>query len=439
MNRSAYIYFSVVIAAAIGLSALAFWAIDGGVPHSHLLGVLAFVGLGILAEVLAMDVGPSRSASSSIGFIPLLACIIIFPLGIALCAAIAVHSFTQLVVRRRIPWKAAFNISQAALSIGVAAYTFQLLGGNSSVGSQTNLLAFFGLAISFFASNLILVSIAIALTQGQSIIRTARQAIGASGGNLVFDLLASPIALVVCVLYDVFYVGGIVLILLPLVLIRYSYLSKTQLQEANRNLLRVLIKAIETRDPYTSGHSLRVSTLAQAIAEDLGLSNRKIQQIETAALLHDIGKIDPIFASLISKPSDLTHEEREIIKTHAALGADLLRSLTSFDDELIRAVRHHHERFDGKGYPDGLVGTASPLAARIIMLCDSIDAMLSDRAYRRALSIEQTRRELVRCSGTQFDPEIVAVILRCNTLERAAALVVREPSTAPLATAAGSH
>src|SRR5690606_24983971 len=218
-------------------------------------------------------------------------------------------------------------------------------------------------------------------------------------------------------------------------LIRYSYLSKVQLQQANRDLLRALVKAIETRDPYTSGHSLRVSSLARAIAEDLGLSRRQVEQVETAALLHDIGKIDMVYAPLIRKPGELTPEERTVIQSHATKGAELLRSLSSVDEEVIRGVRHHHERYDGSGYPDGLAGKVIPIAARIIMLSDSIDAMLSDRPYRRALTVEQARVELLRCSGTQFDPDIVEAILRANTLERADGLRISldDASIAPSA------
>lgn len=213
---------------------------------------------------------------------------------------------------------------------------------------------------------------------------------------------------------------------LPLLLIRYSYLSKVQLQQANRDLLKVLIKVIETRDPYTSGHSLRVSNLARLIAEDLGLPRRHVEQVETAGLLHDIGKIDAIFASIIQKPSDLTEDELRVIKTHAVKGAEFLKSMTSLNDAVIEGVRHHHERYDGKGYPDRLRGDAIPLYSRIIMICDAIDAMLSDRPYRSALPVEAVERELLRCAGTQFDPEITRVIVRHGTLSRARELVRRE-------------
>jgi putative nucleotidyltransferase with HDIG domain len=236
------------------------------------------------------------------------------------------------------------------------------------------------------------------------------------------------------------YIGGLLLMLMPLLLIRYSYLSKVQLQQANRDLLKVLIKTIETRDPYTSGHSLRVSQLARLIAEDLGLSRRRVEQVETAGLLHDIGKIDTIYTAIIQKPSDLTEDERRVIKTHAVKGADFLKSMTSLNDAVIEGVRHHHERYDGMGYPDRLRGDAIPLYSRIIMICDAIDAMLSDRPYRSALTVDRVQDELLRCSGTQFDPEITGVIIRCGTLTRAHELVKKQGDPLEMvAVAAGDH
>jgi putative nucleotidyltransferase with HDIG domain len=325
--------------------------------------------------------------------------------------------------------KASFNIAQAVISVGLAGYVYtQFLdpGVQAAIVRPTvDYVGYLALATTFFAVNIVLASTAIALIKQQRLLIVFKQVIGPRGGNLWYDLLASPIAIVPAILYFDYFVTGILIILLPLLLIRYSYLSKVQLEEANRDLLKVLVKAIETRDPYTSGHSVRVATLARLIAEDLRLPERRIDEIETAALLHDIGKIDSIYETVIRKPYDLNEEERDLIRTHATKGADLLQSLSSVSAEVIRGVRHHHERCDGTGYPDGLRGAEIPMAGRIIMLCDSVDAMLSDRPYRRALSISKVRSELIRCSGTQFDPAIVQVVLSKNTLERAAGLVAK--------------
>jgi len=189
------------------------------------------------------------------------------------------------------------------------------------------------------------------------------------------------------------------------------------------DLLRVLVKTLETRDRYTSGHSVRVSILARSIAEDLGLRPRQVKQAEQAALVHDIGKIEEVYAEIIMKPHSLSDVEKLVIRTHATRGADFLKSLSSFPDDVILGVRHHHERYDGAGYPDGMTGDAIPLVSRIIMICDSVDAMLSDRPYRKALAVSVVREELQRCAGAQFDPKLVEVMLAKGTLERAVTMM----------------
>jgi putative nucleotidyltransferase with HDIG domain len=196
-----------------------------------------------------------------------------------------------------------------------------------------------------------------------------------------------------------------------------------KVQRGMEDLLRVLVKTLETRDRYTSGHSVRVSVLARSIAEDLAMRPRQVKQVEQAALVHDIGKIEEVYADIIMKPHSLSDVEKLVIRTHATRGADFLKGLSSFPDDVIQGVRHHHERYDGAGYPDGMHGEAIPLVSRIIMICDSVDAMLSDRPYRKALSIDTVRAELQRCAGAQFDPKLVEVMLAKGTLERAVGLL----------------
>ena len=402
----------------------------------HLAGVIELVLLGALFEVLAVraSVGAHQSASS-ISFLPFFATVLLFPPPAAVFAVAATSFPTQLLVHKKPLLRAAFNSSQAVIAIALAVEVFHALGGESSVPLSDNLLSikgvlsFTGLAVTFFSVNQILVSIGIAFLTGNRVSTIISRVAAPSGANLAYDVLVSPIAIVVALLYSSYQVGGLIMVCLPLMIIRYSYMNILRLQQANKDLLTVLVKTIETRDPYTSGHSIRVSLLARAIAEDMDLPASKIDQVEMAAIVHDIGKVDAIYASIIRKEGSLTDAERRVIVTHAAKGAEFLETLTSFSKDVIEGVRHHHERYDGTGYPDGLVGNQIPLLARIIMLCDSIDAMLSDRPYRKALSVDQVRAELVRCAGTQFDPKIVEIILRRNTLQRAAALVRPEAET----------
>jgi putative nucleotidyltransferase with HDIG domain len=425
MNRPAYIFVLLVSAAAVGLLAtlipyVALADLDG----RDAIGLFFFVAVALLAEALAIDFGSGKQARSSLAFLPILSCATLFSPAISVLVVLCVITCSNFVLRRQQFAKGLFNVSQVVLAVGIGGVLYSGLARLTST-ANISLVGFAALACAFFVTNIMLTGIALALIREQPISVVLPQVIGPRGSNLWYDLLASPIAVVGAMLYQSHYVTGILIILLPLLLIRYSYLSKLQLEEANRDLLKVLVKAIETRDPYTSGHSLRVATLARAIAEDLSLSRRKVEQIETAALLHDIGKIDSVYATVILKPYDLNAEERSLIRTHATKGADLLESLSSVSRDVIRAVRHHHERYDGTGYPDGLRGTSIPLAARIIMLCDSIDAMLSDRPYRSALSLPKVHAELARCSSTQFDPHLVTVVLARNTLQRAAALAQR--------------
>jgi putative nucleotidyltransferase with HDIG domain len=180
----------------------------------------------------------------------------------------------------------------------------------------------------------------------------------------------------------------------------------------------MMVKSIEARDPYTSGHSRRVAALSRAIAADLGLEPKLVDEIENAALLHDVGKIHAEFAPLLSKEGRLTEEEWEIMKTHATKSAELVALFSRFQGNVLDSVRWHHERWDGKGYPDGVSGEAIPLGARIIMISDTIDAMSTDRPYRKALSFEKVVAELLKYRGIQFDPGLVDATVNSVTVRR---------------------
>ena len=159
-------------------------------------------------------------------------------------------------------------------------------------------------------------------------------------------------------------------------------------RRAARNSSRSWSKRSRPVTWYTSGHSLRVRELSRAIALELQLSAKQIEDVETAALLHDVGKIHEEFAPLLRKESRLTEEETALMQTHAAKSAELVGIISKFRGDIQHAVRHHHERWDGQGYPDGITSSAIPLASRIILIADTIDAMTTDRPYRKQLSLE---------------------------------------------------
>ena len=384
--------------------------------------VAAFIFVGALSQAAAIDFGKGRQASSSVAFIPFLTTAIVFPPTISLIVVGTVITISEFGFVKRAPLKAAFNVAQLVLALGLAAHLYTLFveGDRLSVSS----IGFVALVLAFFGTNIVLSSVGLSLYRSHKFLPTFKDVIGPRGGNFIWDVVVSPpLVLLAVQLYQAFAWYGVLGLMLPLLMLRRFYDNERKLNDANTDLLTVLVKAIETRDPYTSGHSIRVSTLSTLIAEDMRLSWRQIAKTRKAALLHDIGKIDPIYADVLAKPYDLTVAERDLIQTHAARGADLLLDLNSVDAEIVAAVRYHHERYDGLGYPSGLAGEEIPIPARIIMISDSIDAMLSDRPYRKALTIEQVKSELSRCSGSQFDPNIVSSVLSAKTLEKAVALV----------------
>ncbi len=181
-------------------------------------------------------------------------------------------------------------------------------------------------------------------------------------------------------------------------------------QEAYLATVRVLVSRIEEKDPYTHGHTERVAEYAVGIARAMGFSPEEIQAIQFGAILHDIGKVHTE-DHILHKAGELTDEEWRMVKAHPARGADMVRGIW-FLEKAIDLVRHHHERVDGKGYPDGLKGEEISVGARIVNVADSFDAMTTDRPYRAGLSVEDAVRQMEEKAGTQFAPEVVEVLVR---------------------------
>jgi len=181
------------------------------------------------------------------------------------------------------------------------------------------------------------------------------------------------------------------------------------LQRTFQQTIQGFARAMEAKDPYTHGHSDRVMQYSRIISRGLGLDQQHEDKICTAALMHDVGKIG-IPLDALNKPQKLTREEYELFKEHPDKGRRILEPI-EFLRDIVPAVYHHHEQWDGTGYPLGLAGEEIPLEARILAVADTYDAITSDRAYRKALSHEIAIAELRRCAGTQFDPKIVAVFI----------------------------
>ncbi len=184
--------------------------------------------------------------------------------------------------------------------------------------------------------------------------------------------------------------------------------------------MRALTSSIDAKDPYTCGHSERVALLSKKIVELMGLSGIEAERIYLCGLLHDIGKIG-VPEAVLQKPDKLTVYEFELVKQHPVIGAKIIRGIQEMED-LVPGVLHHHERMDGEGYPDGLGAKEIPFQARVLCVGDALDAMTSDRPYRKALPAKLAESEIFRAAGTQFDPALVEAVLKLNFPEYIAEL-----------------
>jgi len=352
-------------------------------------------------------------------------------------AVVGVSQALSQLARRKEPTKLIFNVAQRILSIVLAVLVYQYLGGDippaymvrlptaAPSAIQRDLGLFFVFAATYFAVNTIAVSVVVAVSSGRPFREVwhfnARGALG-------YDIVASLISIPVAYLYRWTEEGSIIgsmmgpfsllLVVGLIVVVRHTYGMYRKLQESGRELLDLMVKAIEARDPYTSGHSIRVATLAKAIALESGMSAPGVEEVYTAALLHDVGKIHEEFAPLLRKDSKLTAEETALLQTHSVKSAELVGIISSFRGNVQDSVRSHHERWDGQGYPDGIVGEDIPLGARIIMISDTTDAMTSDRPYRKRLGLDSVIAELQRYKGAQFDPKLVDIAINSVAVRR---------------------
>jgi putative nucleotidyltransferase with HDIG domain len=214
-----------------------------------------------------------------------------------------------------------------------------------------------------------------------------------------------PISFIRLAHQDVIRLGQISLRFIQSDSIDENYINKLNLQT-----IQSLALAVEAKDPYTKGHSERVGEISEHLATMMGLSAADIERVRIAGILHDIGKIG-VSETLLLKKTKLDTAEFESIKQHPVEGLNILRPL-NFLNDIIPAVYHHHERYDGTGYPDGLAGEDIPYWARIVQVADTYDAMTSDRPYRAAYSKSQAITEISRCAGTQLDPNVTHTMLK---------------------------
>lgn len=380
---------------------------------SLLLGV-SLAGLAILADFMSFY-AQGKSVVGSIALIPLSSAALILPDYRGLALVVIAQTITE-IFKKRPALKFCFNVAQVTLGFGMGILLFHRLGGvpfseiagTSFFASAAKILGPTAVLVaSVMLINTLSVSAVVAAVSGQNFVRLW---IDGNKSTAVFSVFHVILTFYTSWLSQNLGFFGTLGMAIPMIAVRQLLRTTAELTGVTEELLDLMVAAIEARDPYTSGHSKRVSEASRIIAKSIGLKPEKVERVEVAALLHDVGKIDEQFARILAKEGRLTPDEWTVMKLHPVRGAELVGLLTSLKD-IVPAVRHHHENWDGTGYPDNIKGENIPLASRIIMFADTLDAITTDRPYRKALDAEEARREFIKFRGKQFDPAICDVVV----------------------------
>src|SRR3989441_6659677 len=412
-----------LLLAAVGVAAISLlfateWYVPPIANTSFWNALVAFTLLGIASDSAFLPVPRISHArvGSSVVFIPFLASVLLFPAPWPMVIAGTTGLVAHYIVRRKTLVRALFNTAQYMLFVGLGASVYAALGGHVGFDAvHLNFAAFAAMVLVFFVVNQGTVALAVSVTTDISIRESWTRI---AGDSLPYDLVSSSLAIVLAFLFTKLQIVGLAVLVLPLFFVRHMYHMNLQVERAKRELLELMVKAIEPQDPKQSANSFRVSEYARQIARDFALNPRQAIKIGPAALLHDVGKIHEDFAPLLRKAGRLTPEERMLMQAHPVRSADLASTIAEFRGRVQTDIRNHHENYDGTRYPDGLVGEAIPIGARIIMIADTIDAMTTDRPYRKALSLSKALEEISKHAGRQFDPKLVALVSKSPAIRR---------------------
>jgi putative nucleotidyltransferase with HDIG domain len=336
------------------------------------------------------------------------------PFAAAVVGAIGVTEWREVrgLLRHEsgtIPWYGTlYNHSGVTLPLIVSSTAYVAVLGTGVNASWVRLLAFVACGLIYFSLNGAGAASAIALREGRPFkaiyVSNLRQ-FGVSMAGL------APVAWLMAAMYV--YAGpiGVLPFALPLYTTRVGYKKIVEIRDMFTQTVKSLASAVDAKDPYTAGHSVRVQIIGKELGAELGCSEEDLEALEWGGLLHDIGKIGVPDAVLL-KQGDLTREERIVMNAHPVKGEEIIRPVKKLAPEL-PVIRHHHEWYNGSGYPDGLVGEDIPWLARILHVADSFEAMTAARPYRMTpLTDEVALGELRKWSGIQFDPLVVAAFER---------------------------
>lgn len=398
--RRMYGYTVLVVVSALVVTV---WAASA-YPVVDWLPVLALVALNFAVENFSFSLPVAGSVSLSFA-VAYAALIHSGPLAGISCALAASTNLQEIRDGKPLVLRV-FNAGQLSFSIGASGLVYHWLGGVNLVASPTGIFihAALAAAMTFYVSNVLLVSYGASLLSGEPIGTVLREQGFLSYG--VSLLVLAFLGLLVAHLLSLGSWFGLLLLVLPFMAARRTFRVYVELAEAYTSTVRSLVKAIEAKDPYTRGHSERVAVYSALLAQRLRLPRPTVELVERAALLHDVGKIG-IDLETLTSPTQLSAEEVRLIRQHPVIGSHLAAEV-EFLSDVAPVIRHHHERFDGAGYPDCIPGESIPFLSRLLAVADSYDAMTSDRAYRMGMTREDAIRELERVSGTQLDAALTA-------------------------------
>jgi putative nucleotidyltransferase with HDIG domain len=422
------VYVACVVLFAALLLLLA-WRLSG--RPEDLLAVAVLSGMGIASWLLRDNVGSVPVQLSFTSIILLAAVVIVGPVGAAVVGALApVVQFdrTKAIVR-------VFNTAQLSAMGCAGGLAYDLVGGDATPGGTDGAEILLRVGLPLIVANLVQCLVNASLLSG-----VLRFATGTPFRTQVLKLIGTTgvgylgygvIGFLFIVLWIPAGVGwfSAVLVLAPLFVARWAFVQYGDEVRVHERTLKALVTAVETKEPHNAGHSLRVADLSEWLAEALGLGYKEIQDVRSAGMLHDIGKV-ALPARTLRPRTPLNHDELVVLADHALRGVDLVDGIDFLKDSF-QGIAHHHERWDGRGYPAGLAGVAIPLAARIVAVADVFDALTSARAYRPALTVEEAVATVTARAGTHFDPAVVEALPRAlarhewSTTERAEELLLR--------------
>jgi diguanylate cyclase (GGDEF)-like protein/putative nucleotidyltransferase with HDIG domain len=404
------------------------WMPFAGINESFdWFGLMAIAFLIIMSEGFSIDLYIGQTSVST-SAIPILVAYLIFGTTGVVVGSLVIA--TALLLKYRSPFnRFVFNLSNHILA-GSLSLVFVVVVGNDFM----DLAPVYQIALSLISAAILYFTTSWMVAFGMSLDlkQPAKQIWREQYRWLApYYLGIGFIAYALIFGYRHDHIIGLLLMVIPMILLRVSqkqYIERTrqivtelrdknqvlkknsdEIVELNEGLLTTLSEIIDLRDPYVLGHSKQVSKYAVSISKIMGLNDKQIDLIRKAGLLHDIGKLG-ISMDILTKPGKLTPDEYETIKEHAALGGDLVKNSPSLRS-LAAIIRHHHEYYNGQGYPDNIAGNQISIESRIISVADAIEAMTSDRPYRKALKHEQVLEEIKKHSGSQFDPTVVAAAL----------------------------